>query len=213
LQAIGEVNAYATKALDKIRREILQELRQLPDPEVANRFKGARWALLKNPADLNDKQAPTLRKLKRRGGDLWRAYALKEALLALFAGDLSEKRRIHRLWYPPPLRVSSPLTSTCRPTPVAVHRLTFDWRLSARTSKVRKPCRRYGQCGPMAVLWRSSQLLGLSLGTGTPAATGHAVPMELSQGLLDVVPGDPHPARSPYLIMKPVPISCAFHAP
>ena len=80
----------ATKALDKVRREVWQELRQLPDPEVAKRFKGARWALLKNPVDLNDKQAATLRKLKRRGGDLWRAYALKEALRAVFAGDLSE---------------------------------------------------------------------------------------------------------------------------
>ena len=33
----------------------------------------------------------TLRKIKRRGGDLWRAYALKEALRAIFAGDLSEE--------------------------------------------------------------------------------------------------------------------------
>ncbi|HZW42800.1 MAG TPA: transposase [Dermatophilaceae bacterium] len=32
----------------------------------------------------------TLRKLKRKGGELWRAYALKEALRAVFAGDLSE---------------------------------------------------------------------------------------------------------------------------
>ena len=30
-----------------------------------------------------------MRKLKRRGGDLWRAYALKEALRAVFAGDLA----------------------------------------------------------------------------------------------------------------------------
>jgi len=42
------------------------------------------------PRDLTDDQAVTLRKLKRRGGDLWRAYALKEALRAVFAGDLSE---------------------------------------------------------------------------------------------------------------------------
>ena len=30
-------------------------------------------------------------KLKRKGGDLWRAYALKEALRGVFAGDLSEE--------------------------------------------------------------------------------------------------------------------------
>ena len=80
----------ATTALDKVRRGVWQELRQLPDQDVARRFKGARWALLKNPSDLSDDQAVTLRKLKRRGGDLWRAYALKEALRAIFAGDLDE---------------------------------------------------------------------------------------------------------------------------
>src|SRR5207245_1281717 len=53
-------------------------------------FKGARWTLLKNPTDLSDDQAATLRKLRRRGGDLWRAYTLKEALREVFAGDLGE---------------------------------------------------------------------------------------------------------------------------
>lgn len=66
-----------------------QDLRRLPDQDAARRFKGARWALHKNPVDLNEDQAATLRKLKRRGGDLWRAYTLKEALRAVFAGDLS----------------------------------------------------------------------------------------------------------------------------
>jgi len=80
----------ATAALEKVRRQVWQELRLLPDKDAARRFKGARWALLKNPGDLTDDQAVTLRKLKRRGGDLWRAYALKEALRAVFAGDLSE---------------------------------------------------------------------------------------------------------------------------
>lgn len=42
----------------------------------------------KNPNNLTDEQAGTLRKLKRRGGDLWRAYTLKEAFRATFAGDL-----------------------------------------------------------------------------------------------------------------------------
>jgi len=80
----------ATAALDKVRRGVWQDLRKLPDKDMARRFKGARWALLKNPDDMTDGQAATLRKLKRRGGDLWRAYALKEALRAVFAGDLSK---------------------------------------------------------------------------------------------------------------------------
>jgi transposase len=45
---------------------------------------------VEEPADLSDDQAATLRKLKRRGEDLWRAYSLKEALRAVFAGDLDE---------------------------------------------------------------------------------------------------------------------------
>lgn len=57
------------------------------DAAMAKRFKGARWALLKNPTDLNHDQAATLR---HRGGGLWRAYTLKEALRAVFAGNLEE---------------------------------------------------------------------------------------------------------------------------
>ncbi len=77
-----------TNALEKIRRQTWQEMRLLPDRRAARRFKGARWALLKNPGDLSDDQAATLRKLKRKGGQLWRAYSLKEALRAVFVGDL-----------------------------------------------------------------------------------------------------------------------------
>jgi len=47
-------------------------------------------AALPTLPDLTDEQAATLRKIKRRGGDLWRAYSLKEALRAVFAGDLNE---------------------------------------------------------------------------------------------------------------------------
>lgn len=79
----------ATKALDTVRRQVWQQMRRLPDQSAAKRFQGARWALLKNPEDLTDDQAATLRKLKNQGGQLWRAYALKEALRAVFAGDLT----------------------------------------------------------------------------------------------------------------------------
>jgi transposase len=67
--------ALATKALDVVRRQVWNDLRRL-DQAAAKRFKGARWVLLKNPTDLNDDQAATLRKLRRRGGDLWRAYTV-----------------------------------------------------------------------------------------------------------------------------------------
>jgi transposase len=78
-----------SEALDVERRKAWNELRHGGDPQTAKKFKGARWALLKNPTNLSDEQAATLRKLKRRGGDVWRAYTLKEAFRAIFAGDLS----------------------------------------------------------------------------------------------------------------------------
>jgi transposase len=90
------VVALVTRALDTVRRQVWQDMRRL-DEAAARRFKGARWALLKNPADLTDNQAATLRKLRRRGGDLWRAYTLKEALRAVFAPDLSEDDVAHLL--------------------------------------------------------------------------------------------------------------------
>jgi transposase len=81
------VVALATKALDTVRRATWQEMRRV-DKDLARKFKGARWCLLKNPTDLSEDQAATLRKLRRQGGALWRAYSLKEALRAVFAGDL-----------------------------------------------------------------------------------------------------------------------------
>ena len=65
-------------------------MRRLPDPHTAKMFKGARWALLKNPEDLTDTQTATLTAIRRNGGTMWRAYRLKEALRAIFAGDLDD---------------------------------------------------------------------------------------------------------------------------
>ena len=83
------VLALGTKALDTVRRQHWQEMRRAV-AHAARRFKGARWVLLKNPTDLDDDQAATLRRLRRHGGAVWRAYALKETLRANFSGDLAE---------------------------------------------------------------------------------------------------------------------------
>ena len=77
-----------TDALDTVRRAVWQQMRAT-DPTAAHKFKGARWALLKRPDHLTDDQAGTLRKLRHRGGQLWRAYTLREAFRAIFAGDLN----------------------------------------------------------------------------------------------------------------------------
>jgi transposase len=79
----------ATDALEKVRRAHWRTVWDLGDKTTARKFKGARWALLKNPENLTDRQAETLTQIKRNGGEMWRAYQLKEALRAIFTGDLN----------------------------------------------------------------------------------------------------------------------------
>jgi transposase len=65
------------------------KLRELDNPDAARRFKDARWSLLKAPDRLNDQQSRTLRRLRAAGGEVWRAYTLKEALRAIFKPGLT----------------------------------------------------------------------------------------------------------------------------
>ena len=84
-------------ALDEVRRDLWQTLRRLPDERYARDFKGARWALLKNPEDLTDSQAAQLAKIRRTRGGIWRAYEMKEQFRAIFVGDLEPEAAIELL--------------------------------------------------------------------------------------------------------------------
>jgi transposase len=93
-QAVRCIDPYhvvqnANKALDEVRRAYWNELRQSGDQQTAKRFKDARWSLLKRPEKLTDTQAATLARLRAAGGEVWRAYELKEATRAIFAPGLS----------------------------------------------------------------------------------------------------------------------------
>jgi transposase len=79
------------KALDEVRRQLWNELRHLPDDRFARDFKGARWALLKNPEDLTETQAAQLARIRRNRGGIWRAYEMKEQFRAILAGDLTRQ--------------------------------------------------------------------------------------------------------------------------
>lgn len=81
--------ALANQALDEVRRDYWNQLRGLGDQQAAKRFKDARWALLKRPENLTENQVQTHRQLKRAGGDVWRAYTLKEATRGIFAPGLT----------------------------------------------------------------------------------------------------------------------------
>ena len=93
-QAIVCIDPYhvvqlANQALDEVRRAYWNELRSLGDQDAAKRFKDARWSLLKKPKKLTDTQAATLARLKAAGGEVWRAYTLKEAVRGIFEPGLS----------------------------------------------------------------------------------------------------------------------------
>ena len=78
------VVALGTRELEVVRRGHWNQLRESTDAATARKFKGARWALLRNPDDLSDRQHDTLAALRRAGGAVWRAYQLKEALRGVF---------------------------------------------------------------------------------------------------------------------------------
>lgn len=84
-------------ALDEVRRDLWQQLRSLPDARWAKDFKGARWALLKNPDNLTDKQTAQLARIRANRGGIWRAYEMKEQFRSLFSGDLTRDQAAVRL--------------------------------------------------------------------------------------------------------------------
>ena len=93
-QAIVYIDPYhvvqlANQALDEVRRAYWNQLRALGDQQAAKRFKDARRALLNKPKNLTDTQAATLDALKTAEGEVWRAYALKEAVREIFEHGLS----------------------------------------------------------------------------------------------------------------------------
>jgi transposase len=77
--------AWATKALDEVRREVWNAARRGGQKTVARDLKGARYALWKNPEDLTARQGAKLALIAKTNGRLYRAYLLKEQLRQVFA--------------------------------------------------------------------------------------------------------------------------------
>lgn len=75
---------WATKALDQVRRDVWNGLRESGQKDRAKQLKGMRWALWKNPGDLSEKQQASLADLERDNKPLFRAYLLKEELRSIF---------------------------------------------------------------------------------------------------------------------------------
>ena len=87
------VVAWATDALDQVRRAMVNRLRAGGHHDEAAALKGSRWALLKNPPNLTGNQRTTLAGIAKANGGLYRAYLLKEQLREIFACRDSQKAR------------------------------------------------------------------------------------------------------------------------
>jgi transposase len=92
------VVAWATKALDEVRRGLVNELRKDKKPDQAKSLKGSRWALLKNPHELTVDQRTTLAGIAVTNRGLYRAYLLKEQLRAVFAAKGVHGRQLLAGW-------------------------------------------------------------------------------------------------------------------
>ena len=76
--------AWATEALDEVRRATVRQLTGVGDKAGLQLVKGSRWALLKNPVNLTAAQAGVLAGVKAANTDLFTAHVLKEQLRAVF---------------------------------------------------------------------------------------------------------------------------------
>ena len=88
------VVAWATKALDEVRRSMWRTIRRSGHKLAATDLRGARYALWKNPDHLTDRQRATLAGIQATNKPLYRAYLLKEQLRAVFAADGGAERAI-----------------------------------------------------------------------------------------------------------------------
>jgi transposase len=93
------VVAWATEALDQVRRGMVNRLRAGGHHDEATALKHSRWALLKNPPNLTGDQRTTLAGIAKANGGLYRAYLLKEQLRAIFqAAELADARALLGGW-------------------------------------------------------------------------------------------------------------------
>lgn len=76
--------AWATKALDEVRRQVWRHARTIGVRSMIKRIKGCRYALLKNPQNLTTTQRESLARVQTVNKTLYRAYLLKEQFRLVF---------------------------------------------------------------------------------------------------------------------------------
>ena len=83
-----------TDALDKVRKRLWNQARRDGDEKTTKRMRGVKYAVLKNPGDLTDRQSEAFGNLRNTGpkGQLYRSWQLKELLRTLLKHPLEQAR-------------------------------------------------------------------------------------------------------------------------
>ena len=92
------VVAWATAAVDAVRRGMWNQLRAAGRRDDAAALKGTRWALLRNPAHQTGTQRTTIAAIAAFNKPLYRAYLLKEQLRAVFEAKGPRGRQLLAGW-------------------------------------------------------------------------------------------------------------------
>ena len=89
---------WVNDAVDEVRRQHWRAHRDGGDVEQASDVKGTRWALLKAPEKLSEKQRSVLSQVERLNRPLYRAYLLKEHARLLLKRPAEEARASLDQW-------------------------------------------------------------------------------------------------------------------
>ena len=127
------VIGWATKALDEVRRQEWNRLRQAGTAPAAKEFKGLRFVLLRNWENLSGRQKGVIRDLANANQRTFRAWTLKEELRDIFALPLLAAQRALDAWLAYASRSRLPafvkLARTIRNYRPAIE-ATIEWRLT-----------------------------------------------------------------------------------
>ncbi|TPF85359.1 transposase, partial [Bifidobacterium sp. UTCIF-37] len=86
--------SWMTDALDKVRKRLWNDARRDGDQEGVKRMRGVKYAVLKNPDQLTDRQDESLTALGNTDpkGQLYRAWQLKELLRTLLKHPIGQAK-------------------------------------------------------------------------------------------------------------------------
>ena len=92
--------SWMTDALDKVRKRLWNQAGREHDDEAAKRMRGVKYAVLKNPGQLTDRQSEAFGNLRDADpkGQLYRSWQLKELLRNLLKHPVEQAEGELRRW-------------------------------------------------------------------------------------------------------------------